>query len=118
MSAIDIKAERFQASREAIQESRSIKVGYRVMAESLPVLSFVLVTGEGIEPAGLPVLRVYKSESNQYIILEGENEIENALNESFQHLEEAHSTVRFFAVDVIPTGQRTRSRSVRRGGVA
>ena len=87
------------------------------MAESLPVLSFVLVTGEGIESRGLPVLKVYKSESNQYIILEGGEEIENALHESFQNLEEAHSTVRFFAVDLVPTGQRTRRR-VRRGGAA
>ncbi|VEP18013.1 hypothetical protein H1P_6720004 [Hyella patelloides LEGE 07179] len=81
-----------------------------------PVLSIALVTGEEIESLGLPVLKVCATRENNYMILSGQNHLENALNESLQHLEEPNSTVLFLAVEVVPAAQRRRR--VRGGDVA
>ncbi len=40
------------------------------MSNKLPVLSIAFVTGELIEPAGLPVLKVYRTEDS-YVLGEG-----------------------------------------------
>ena len=85
------------------------------MNSSLPVLSIALVTGEGIEPAGLPVLTACVTKEGDYFIISGRKEIEKALNESLKHLEEPNSTVLFLAVKVIPANRRPRRREIRGG---
>ena len=84
------------------------------MRNQRSVLAIAIVTGEENEAEGLPVLTVYATEENKYVILEGKEEIESALNESLQHLEEPNSTVLFLAVEEIEKSQRRRR--ARRGG--
>ena len=87
----------------------------------LPVLSIAFVTGEEIEPRGLPKLKVYKQGEN-YIFAEGDQEIESALIKSLKHLRESDHTLVFLAVEIVPvpkTGGRRRRRttSKQKGGL-
>ena len=47
-------------------------------SRELPVLSIAFVTGEEIEPRGLPKLKVYEK-GEDYILAEGQQEITSAL---------------------------------------
>ncbi len=87
----------------------------------LPVLSIAFVTGEEIEPRGLPKLKVYKQGEN-YILAEGYQEIESALLESIKHLRESDYTLVFLAVEIVPEPvthgrRRRRTTSKQEGGL-
>ena len=82
-------------------------------SRQLPVLSIAFVTGEKIEPRGLPKLKVYKQGEN-YIFAEGDREIESALIKSLKHLRESDHTLLFLAVEIVPvpeTGGKRRRRT-------
>ena len=82
-------------------------------SRQLPVLSIAFVTGEEIEPRGLPKLKVYKQGEN-YIFAEGDQEIESALIKSLKHLRESDHTLVFLAVEIVPvpeTGGKRRRRT-------
>ncbi len=78
-------------------------------SRQLPVLSIAFVTGENIEPRGLPKLKVYEQGEN-YILAEGYQEIESALIKSIKHLRESDHTLVFLAVEIVPETERRRSR--------
>ena len=83
------------------------------MSKKNRVLSIAFVTGEDIEPKGLPVLKIYKGK-NQYILLEGEEAITSALIESLEHLEQPDHTLLFLVVDIVSK----RPRRQEKGGEA
>ena len=70
-------------------------------SRELPVLSIAFVTGEEIEPRGLPKLKVYEK-GEDYILAEGQQEITSALLKSIKHLRELDHTLVFLAVEVAP----------------
>ncbi|MDJ0537103.1 MAG: hypothetical protein QNJ70_32255, partial [Xenococcaceae cyanobacterium MO_207.B15] len=76
-------------------------------SNKLPVLSIAFVTGELIEPAGLPVLKVYRTEDS-YVLGEGTELVISILNESLSHLGKNDHTVLFLAVDIVPVTSKTR----------
>ncbi len=78
-------------------------------SRQLPVLSIAFVTGEKIEPRGLPKLKVYEKGEN-YILVEGYQEIESALIKSIKHLRESDHTLVFLAVEIVPETERRRTR--------
>ena len=82
------------------------------MSNNLPVLSIAFVTGEEIEKAGLPTLKVYESR-NSYILVDEEEAIKSALIESLRHSSESNHTVLFLAVEIISVEERAR-----KGGAA
>ncbi len=69
------------------------------MSKKSHVLSIAFVTGEDIEPKGLPVLKIYKG-NNQYMILEGDETITSALVQSLEHLDRRDHTVLFLAIEI------------------
>ena len=79
----------------------------------LPVLSIAFVTGEEIEPRGLPKLKVYEK-GEDYILAEGQQEITSALLKSIKHLREMDHTLVFLAVEVTPDPSTERRRPRRR----
>ena len=69
------------------------------MPKKSRVLSIAFVTGEDIEPKGLPILKIYKG-NNQYMILEGDETITSALVQSLEHLDRRDHTVLFLAIEI------------------
>ena len=82
-------------------------------SKALPVLSIAFVTGEEIEPRGLPKLKVYEH-GEDYIFAEGYQEIESALSKSIKHLEKSEHTLVFLAVEIVPEPKTERRRRRRR----
>ncbi len=76
---------------------------YLLMSDD--VISIAIVTGEDIEPAGLPVLKVYRS-GNTYILDEGKKQIENAVIESIKQLGGRSTTLLFLRVEILPITSR------------
>ncbi len=70
------------------------------MSNNLPVLSIAFVTGEEIQRAGLPTLKVYVCEDD-YTLVEGQEIIQSALIKSLSHIGESNYTVVFLAVEVV-----------------
>ena len=82
------------------------------MSNNLPVLSIAFVTGEEIQRAGLPTLKVYVCEDD-YTLVDEEEAIKSALIESLRHSSESNHTVLFLAVEIISVEERAR-----KGGAA
>ena len=82
-------------------------------SRELPVLSIAFVTGEEIEPKGLPKLKVYEH-GEDYLFAEGYQEIISALSKSIKHLRESEHTLVFLAVEIIPEPKTARRRRRRR----
>ena len=84
-------------------------------SNQLPVLVIALVTGEDINPEGLPRLRFYHHEG-QYILAEGKELIEAALKESVKRGKQPSVTSVSLAVEVIsvPSTERRRKRRTRK----
>ena len=77
------------------------------MSNKLPVLSIAFVTGELIEPAGLPILKVYRRGNSLYLG-EGQELVISALIESLEYLGTSNHTVLFLAVDIVSVASKTR----------
>ena len=69
------------------------------------VISIAIVTGEDIEPAGLPVLKVYRRGS-KYVLGEGKEQIENAVIESIKQRGGQSTTLLFLRVEISPMSSR------------
>ncbi len=84
-------------------------------SNQLPVLVIALVTGEEINPEGLPRLRFYHHEG-QYILAEGKELIEAALKESVKRGKQPSVTSVSLAVEVISVEgtERRRKRRTRK----
>ncbi len=82
-------------------------------SNQLPVLVIALVTGEEINPEGLPRLRFYHHEG-QYILAEGKELIEAALKESVKRGKQPSVTSVSLAVEVISVEGTERRRRTRR----
>ena len=71
------------------------------------VIAIAIVTGEDIEPTGLPVLTV-KRIGERYFLQSGKHHLEKAVEEAIEHLDKSDRTLVFLAVDVQPMERRQR----------